>query len=246
MAKNVAKIHCNMQKNHINQQPQRVLLFCATVSYNMKLFRLLSTTAVTVLAIAALAISASAMTVDYTAPTETTAGTLTLSDIPVVTGEDDATLLVLNNNVFADFDADETGETTVTITPADIKQINQSDNTADFAEVVIGELADGDKVYVRMQVNGQIYTAEYTKEADAPAYVLGQVTIGDTAIDVSDASLVLQSAAKLVTLTDAQKLAANVTGDTNATTGEPIIDVSDASSILQYAAKLITVFPAAK
>ncbi len=192
----------------------------------MKLFRLLSTTAVTVLAIAALAISASAAPDTTTVTANYADSTLTLSGVPAVTGEDDATLLVLNNNVFADFDADETGETTVTITPADIKQINQSDNTADFAEVVVGELADGDKVYVRMQVNGQIYTAEYTKKVDTPDTVLVGDVNGDGSITSDDATEILCSTVDLESVivkepkNDAYYAAAYCTDDLSVTSDD--------------------------
>ncbi|MBU5456208.1 dockerin type I repeat-containing protein [Oscillibacter sp. MSJ-31] len=67
-------------------------------------------------------------------------------------------------------------------------------------------------------------------------YTLGDVN-GDEIINASDALLVLKFSAKLETLTDTQKLAANVTAHS---TGDDIINASDALMILKYSAKLIT------
>lgn len=66
-------------------------------------------------------------------------------------------------------------------------------------------------------------------------YTLGDVN-GDEIINASDALLVLKFSAKLETLTDIQKLAANVTAHS---TGDDIINASDALMILKYSAKLI-------
>lgn len=67
-------------------------------------------------------------------------------------------------------------------------------------------------------------------------YSLGDVDL-DGEITVSDASLVLQHVAQLITLDGASLAAANVDTDNEVT-------VSDASLILQRVAQLITVFPA--
>ena len=67
-------------------------------------------------------------------------------------------------------------------------------------------------------------------------YKLGDVN-GDEIINASDALLVLKFSAKLETLTDTQKLAANVTAHS---TDDDIINASDALMILKYSAKLIT------
>lgn len=67
-------------------------------------------------------------------------------------------------------------------------------------------------------------------------YSLGDVDL-DGEITVSDASLVLQHVAQLITLDGARLAAANVDTDNEVT-------VSDASLILQRVAQLITAFPA--
>lgn len=77
----------------------------------------------------------------------------------------------------------------------------------------------------------KVATFEYYGEASV---LLGDVN-GDTNINAMDARIVLQSAARLTTLTDQQKLAANVNKDAN-------VNAQDARMILQYAAKLITSF----
>ncbi len=91
----------------------------------MKLFRLLSTTAATVLAIAALAVSASAMTATYDPAT----GKATISGIEYSAGAEQQTLLILNNNVNG------------TVAEADITQIGQ-EGTFEGVQVMVGAQAD--------------------------------------------------------------------------------------------------------
>ena len=69
---------------------------------------------------------------------------------------------------------------------------------------------------------------------DTPTYTLGDVN-DDNAINSSDSLMTLKIAAKLITPTDAETLAANVNGDET-------INSSDALEILKFAAKLIDSF----
>ena len=112
----------------------------------MKLFRLLSTTAATVLAIAALAVSANAMTATYNAPTETTPGTITLVDIE--TNAPQKTLLVLNENA-------------ENVAQDDIVQIDQA---ASFATVTVGNLTAEIDAANQALVTAYEEIAEPTKE----------------------------------------------------------------------------------
>jgi hypothetical protein len=65
-------------------------------------------------------------------------------------------------------------------------------------------------------------------------YTLGDVN-NDGKINSTDAILVLQHAAKIITLTDAKIIAADINGDGK-------VNSTDAIKILQYAAKIITHF----
>lgn len=86
----------------------------------MKLFRLLSTTAATVLAIAALAVSASAMSATYDAAT----GNVTISDITYNASAEQKTLLILNEDA----------------PNVDAGHIVQIDQDAEIATVAVGNL----------------------------------------------------------------------------------------------------------
>ena len=200
----------------------------------MKLTKMLTAVAVTSTVIAAMAMSASAapdattVTASYTAATDEAPAVITLANVPTRTGADDATLLVLNTDVFADFDSG--ASETVNITPAVIENINQSADTTDFASIPINALAEGDTVYVRMQVDGQIYTAAYTLPVTTPSYMLGDVT-GNKTIDMGDAAAVLNHFTKDEIITDeTAKLAADVTGNKT-------IDMGDAAAILNHFTK---------
>ena len=90
----------------------------------MKLFRLLTTTAITTMAVAAMAVSASAaLTATYTAPTTDAAGSVTLSGIE--TTAEQKTLLILNNDA-------------TNVVNTDIVQIDQD---ATLTSVAVGDLA---------------------------------------------------------------------------------------------------------
>jgi hypothetical protein len=89
----------------------------------MKLFKLMATTAITTMAVAAMSVSASAMTATYTAPVGDAAGSVTLSDI--ATTAEQKTLLILNK------DAENVVE-------GDIVQIDQD---ATLTSVAVGDLA---------------------------------------------------------------------------------------------------------
>ena len=92
----------------------------------MKLFRLLSTTAATVLAIAALAVSANAeMSATYTAPAGTETGKATISGIEYNADAAQKTLLILN-------------EDATTVNEGHIVQIDQA---ATIATVTVGNLS---------------------------------------------------------------------------------------------------------
>ena len=158
----------------------------------MKLTKMLTAVAVKSTVIAAMAMSASAaLEASYTPAADEEPATITLTGIPTKAGDKDATLLVLNEDVFADFDAGDS--TTVNITPAVIENINQSADTTDFASIPINALEEGETVYVRMQVDGKIYTAEYTlpkTTPDEPEYTYGDVD-NNGLINATDASWVL-------------------------------------------------------
>lgn len=66
--------------------------------------------------------------------------------------------------------------------------------------------------------------------------LLGDVN-DDYAVNVIDANMIRRSAARLLTLTDRQKLAGDVNGD-------GAVNVIDANLVRRYAARLITAFPA--
>lgn len=79
------------------------------------------------------------------------------------------------------------------------------------------------------------FTEVATFDVTVP-YVLGDVD-GDGSVSSTDASVLLQATARIIDLTENQKLAADVIG-----TGEP--GSSDASQILQKVARIIDYFPA--
>jgi len=90
----------------------------------MKLFKLMATTAITTMAVAAMSVSASAaLTATYTAPTADAAGSIALSGIE--TTAEQKTLLVLNNDA-------------TNVVEGDIVQIDQD---AALTSVAVGDLA---------------------------------------------------------------------------------------------------------
>ena len=89
----------------------------------MKLFKLLTTTAITTMAVAAMSVSASALTATYTAPAGDAAGSVALSGIE--TTAEQKTLLILNNDA-------------TNVVEADIVQIDQD---ATLTSVAVGDLA---------------------------------------------------------------------------------------------------------
>ena len=99
----------------------------------MKLFKLMATTAITTMAVAAMSVSASAaMTAKYVPATETETGKVTLATELTA---DQRTLLVLNNDVFGDFA--ENAVENASVSEGDIVQIDQD---AAFGTVVVGDL----------------------------------------------------------------------------------------------------------
>lgn len=111
-----------------------------------------------------------------------------------------------------------------------------SDGKVSFNAYPSSLTKDNYRVYVVGQ--GSSYSLENPTASFSyyQPYTLGDVN-GDEIINASDALLVLKFSAKLETLTDTQKLAANVTAHS---TGDDIINASDALMILKYSAKLIT------
>ena len=205
----------------------------------MKLTKMLTAVAVTSTVIAAMAMSASAaLEASYTPAADEAPAVITLANVPTRTGADDATLLVLNTDVFADFDKDSSA--TVNITPAVIENINQSANTTDFARIPINALDEGETVYVRMQVDGKIYTAEYTlpkTTPDEPEYTYGDVD-NNGLINATDASWVLT---KYGIPTTVFPCGEDDAGDVDA---NGLINATDASWILTKYGIPTTVFPA--
>lgn len=189
-----------------------------------KLF--LSCTAVAAIT-AALAASAMAAEVDLkgsdgiegTYDTET--GVVSLPTLP---NADDAikTVLVLKPS---EVSASDTGITVVA------ENIIGIDQTAELTEVKL----DASKVNTENNnytvlvggSSGKVYKATFGGKTAAANY--GQVTLGDTDIDFEDAVLILKYELDKVTLTDEQKLNANIV-DIEA--GE--IDFEDAVDILKY------------
>ena len=90
----------------------------------MKLFKLLTTTAITTMAVAAMSVSASAaLEATYTAPTTDAAGSVALTGIE--TTAEQKTLLILNNDA-------------TNVVEGDIVQIDQD---ATLTSVAVGDLA---------------------------------------------------------------------------------------------------------
>jgi len=209
----------------------------------MKLFRLLTTTAITTMAVAAMAVSASAMTAEYSYDADKGIGTVALDGIPAVTDGNQVTMLVLNNDVFGDF-ADAAVEN-ASVSEGDIVQIDQADS---ISSAVVGDLVaalDAENAvegatyqasktyYVRVGVNGGIETAQFTvnataQEPETPVYTLGDVN-ADGVINISDVLIALDAYLGTVTLDDVQKLAADVSPK-----GAPdgVINISDVLLIL--------------
>lgn len=189
-----------------------------------KLF--LSCTAVAAIT-AALAASAMAAEVDLKGSDgivgiyNTETGVVSLSTLP---NADDAikTVLVLKPS---EVSASDTG---ITVVAENIIGIDQTDK---LTEVKL----DASKVDTENNnytvfvggSSGKVYKATFGGKTAAASY--GQVTLGDTDIDFEDAVLILKYELNKVTLTDEQKLNANIV-DIEA--GE--IDFEDAVDILKY------------
>lgn len=229
----------------------------------MKLFRLLTTTAITTMAVAAMAVSASAaLEATYTAPTTDAAGSVALTGIE--TTAEQKTLLILNNDAtnvvdtdIVQIDQDETltsvavGDLAAAIDAANQDLLDEynkiaSPTKADF-EALKADWKASTNYYVRVGGDGSIekYTLEVktTKEMpEAPAevpptptYTLGDVT-GEGNIDGEDALQILKYSVKLVTdFGDVATEAGDVTGEGN-------VDGEDALQVLKYSVKLITSF----
>ena len=219
----------------------------------MKLFKLMATTAITTMAVAAMSVSASAMTATYTAPVGDAAGSVTLSDI--ATTAEQKTLLILNK------DAENVVE-------ADIVQIDQD---AALKSVAVGDLAaaidaanqtalDAYAESAQDKAAYEVLTAAWTASTDyfvrvggdgsierytltvnttktlpeapeevppTPTYTLGDVNV-DTYINMGDAAAILNHYMGDALITDeTAKLAADVNVDT-------YINMGDAAAILNH------------
>ena len=192
----------NVEKN--KQTHERRNLFMKKVT---KLF--LSVAAISALA-AGLATSAMAMTASYDA----TAGTVTITaEEGDLVASSEKTLLILNNDA-------------VTVTEADIVQIDQSE---DIAEVPVGELADG-TYYVRVGGDGHIDKAEFTVGGESPyenpARLLGDVD-NDTYINMADTDGIIGEFLSAGTLTGDDLQAADTDEDL-------FVNMADTDAIIAY------------
>lgn len=232
----------------------------------MKLFRLLTTTAITTMAVAAMTVSASALEAKYNEATTDEAGTVVTGSVTLdgITSEaEQKTLLVLNNDVFGDFDKTAAKEEGISNT--DIVQIDQD---ASFGTVVVGDLqaamntanaaalATYEKAgktteayetlkenwqasktyYVRVGGDGSIETAMFTVETTAVMPDAEPVAPAYTLGDVNIDTL--------IDMGDAAAVLNHYTGDaviTDATAKlaadvniDTLIDMGDAAAILNH------------
>jgi len=227
----------------------------------MKLFKLMATTAITTMAVAAMSVSASAaLTATYTAPTADAAGSIALSGIE--TTAEQKTLLVLNNDatnvvegdiVQIDQDAALTsvavGDLAAAIDAANqtaLDAYNAGEQNADTYATLTAAWKASTDYFVRVGGDGTIekYTLEVntTKtlpeapsgETPAPTYTLGDVT-DDGNIQADDSGAILNHVVSLSVLTGDSLLAADVTKDGN-------VQADDAGAILNYVVGLVTEF----
>ena len=122
----------------------------------MKLFRLLTTTAITTMAVAAMAVSASAMTAEYVPAEGTETGKVTLAQIPEAKDGSQLTLLVLsedapqiteqNKGIITQIDqVDEPTGATKTVTVGDLlKAIDDNNQTIADAANADGKVEEAE------------------------------------------------------------------------------------------------------
>ena len=188
-------------------------LFCTTVSYNMKLFRLLSTTAATVLAIAALAVSASA---EMSATYDPATGKATISGIEYNADAAQKTLLILN-------------EDATTVNAGHIVQIDQA---ATIATVTVGNLS-ADIDAANNAALATYATAHATYETALNAYkALEKQTADDyatvlAAYDTVSAAYAELTAAFTANATDTYYVRVGGAGAVDETTQKVLIDACE-------------------
>ncbi len=118
-------------------------------------------------------------------------------------------------------------------TPTDVTAEDES--AVLEAEEALNALTETQKGLVREELKDKLIAVREALDALTPAYTLGDVN-EDGKIDAKDALDVLKASVGKITLTEEQKLAAEVDGKEG-------INANDALQILKYSVKKITKFP---